>query len=286
LDLQAQLEVSIDYPEYESTDRSEVVKSLKAIRGGVEALLSAAADAEPLAQGIKTAILGRPNVGKSSLLNALLEEDRAIVTEIPGATRDVLSERMRVGQLLLKLMDTAGIRSSDDQLERMGVERSVKAAQSADLAIWVLDSSQALSPDDEDVLSLVSGKKAIAVLNKSDLAPALTAQEVSDRFNMPSVAVSAKFGQGLAELRQLITGMFQPCDAAGSDAVANLRQKKAAEEALKSVESALKAAESGLYDDIISLELSAAYGSLGAIIGETVDTDLVDKIFASFCVGK
>ncbi|MDR2649519.1 MAG: tRNA uridine-5-carboxymethylaminomethyl(34) synthesis GTPase MnmE [Clostridiales bacterium] len=287
LDAQAVLEVSIDYPEYEDADRADVIQRISEVSAKLANMAVMANLGGALASGVKTAIVGRPNTGKSSLLNALLDCDRAIVTEIPGTTRDVLSEKLHVGPLVLNLMDTAGIRQSGDVIERLGVERALACADEADLIIWVLDASCEMDNDDFSVWEVIRGRSnAIGALNKSDLPPVLRKQAIMDMFGVPFFNVSAKNSQGLDGVKAHIINMFSAGDIEPGDLLTAERHKQAAERAAAFLKSAAEAAVAGVSDDLISIDLTEAISALGEITGENAGSDLVDRIFSSFCVGK
>jgi len=287
LDAQALIEVAIDYPEYEDADRTDIIKQITAVKAEIDYMVETADLGRALANGVKTAIVGRPNTGKSSLLNALLRRDRAIVADIPGTTRDVLSEKLRVGPLILNLMDTAGIREGGGEVERMGVERTVICAGEADLILWVLDASEEMNEDDWNTWEIIKGNKnIIGLLNKSDLTVVLNSGTLSKKFQIPSFNISARYGQGLDELQSRILNLFSAGDITPGDLLSAQRHKLAAEQAGAHLGEALEAARSGMPDDFISMDLTEAISALGEITGENAGDDLIDRIFSSFCVGK
>ena len=294
----AYLESALDDPEHISLDGYEegFSRKLSRLTGRIEKLLSTSQNGKWVQDGIHTVILGKPNVGKSSILNLLLGEDRAIVTEIAGTTRDVLQERLILGGMELVITDTAGIRDTEDKIEKIGVEKSRKYAQDADLILYVIDSSAALDESDREIFSLLVGKKVIVLLNKSDLPGLVSEQEVSSLFEevfsegeRPRILrTSAAEGVGLEELEQALKeiffqGLFQSKEEL---VITNLRHSEALKEALSSLQLVKKTMEDGMPADFYSIDLMDAYTSLGRIIGEEVDDDLIEEIFSRFCMGK
>ena len=287
LDVQARIEVSIDYPEYEDAARSEIIRKISGIAAKLNDMAAAADLGRMLTNGVRTAITGRPNTGKSSLLNALLQRERAIVTDIPGTTRDVLSEKLHMGPLTLNLTDTAGIRQSGDAIERIGVERTVACAREADLILWVIDASCGLEPDDAAVWDIIKGhKNVIGVLNKSDLPGVLDSEALSRAYNIPFFNISALYSQGFEQIKEYLINLYSAGDIAPGDLISAERHRQAGERAAMSLGKALEAAEAGLPDDLISIDLSDAISALGEITGENAGSDLIDRIFSAFCVGK
>jgi tRNA modification GTPase len=284
--LLASVEAGIDFPEedIETATNSSLADEVTHNLTSIDALLSSGAYGRILRDGLATAIVGRPNVGKSSLLNALLKQDRAIVTEIPGTTRDVLEEYLNVSGIPLRILDTAGIRHTHDRIEQEGVRRSLAAIGSADIVLVVLDGSEALSDEDKRVLSEVKEKKAIAVINKSDLPRRM------EKLEWPpvQVTVSCRTGAGLDDLRQSIFEMvMQGAVMAGEHAWAvNQRHKTALEQTRESLQKARESAVSGLSPEFIALDLRGALDSIGLITGATYTEDILEKIFSDFCIGK
>ena len=261
---------------------------MRGIAAEVERLLKSSESGRMLKEGIKTVILGKPNAGKSSLLNVLLGEERAIVTEIAGTTRDVLEEQLQLGEVSLQLLDTAGIRSTEDVVEQIGVERARKQAEDADLILYVADSSRVLDESDEEILKLLEGKKALVLLNKSDLAPVITPQIMRERTGHPVLVISAKEGAGIQELEEKIRSLFFRGEVDFNDEVliTNLRQKQALMDASKSLSMVIESIENGMPEDFFTIDLKDAYTSLGFIIGEEIGDDLANEIFGKFCMGK
>lgn len=284
------VEAALDDPEHISLDgySEELLEKMRGIAAEVERLLKSSESGRMLKEGIKTVILGKPNAGKSSLLNVLLGEERAIVTEIAGTTRDVLEEQLQLGEVSLQLLDTAGIRSTEDVVEQIGVERARKQAEDADLILYVADSSRVLDENDEEILKLLEDKKALVLLNKSDLAPVITPQIMRERTGHPVLVISAKEGAGIQELEEKIRSLFFRGEVDFNDEVliTNLRQKQALMDASKSLSMVIESIENGMPEDFFTIDLKDAYTSLGFIIGEEIGDDLANEIFGKFCMGK
>lgn len=284
------VEAALDDPEHISLDgyNEELLEKMRGIAAEVERLLKSSESGRMLKEGIKTVILGKPNAGKSSLLNVLLGEERAIVTEIAGTTRDVLEEQLQLGEVSLQLLDTAGIRSTEDVVEQIGVERARKQAEDADLILYVADSSRVLDESDEEILKLLEGKKALVLLNKSDLDPVITPQIMRERTGHPVLVISAKEGAGIQELEEKIRSLFFRGEVDFNDEVliTNLRQKQALMDASKSLSMVIESIENGMPEDFFTIDLKDAYTSLGFIIGEEIGDDLANEIFGKFCMGK
>ncbi len=281
----ASVEAEIDFPEdVESGSGKELGEDVARVLEGIDGLLSGASFGRILRDGFATAIVGRPNVGKSSLLNALLRHDRAIVTEVPGTTRDVLEEYVNVAGVPLRILDTAGIRHSHDVVEQEGIRRSLAALGSADLVLVVLDGSQQLTPEDRLVLDKVGGKNAIAVINKSDLPQTL---EINGQA-AARVAVSCRTGAGLEDLRQAIANTVKKGSVASREHAwaVNQRHRTALEQTKRSLQTALETIASGLSPEFIAVDLRGALDSLGLIIGATYTEDILERIFNEFCIGK
>jgi tRNA modification GTPase len=241
-----------------------------------------------LKEGINTVIVGKPNVGKSSLLNLLVGQDRAIVTDIAGTTRDVLEEQINLNGIILNLMDTAGIRDTEDVVERIGVDRARDYAAKADLVIYVIDASSELDGDDYEIIKLLSDKQAVILLNKSDLSVKITEEDIKERINKPIISFSAKENKGLKNLEETISHIFFRGELKYNDEIfsVNVRQKNSLKLSLDYLLNVIKSVEDGMPEDFYSIDLMGAYEELGKIIGESVEDDLVEEIFSKFCMGK
>ena len=252
-----------------------------------EELLTGAEEGRVLREGIRTVIVGKPNVGKSSLLNVLAGDERAIVTEIAGTTRDALEEQIRIRGLTLNLVDTAGIRETEDVVERIGVDRAKNMVNEADLVLYVVDSSSVLDENDEEIISFLKDQNVIVLLNKSDLPSAVNSEMIQERLSKPVISVSAREETGIEEFADLLEKMFLEGRVSFNDEVylTNARQKNAMEEAKRSFERVKESIEAGMPEDFFSIDLMAAYDSLGQILGESVGEDLVNEIFSKFCMG-
>ncbi|MCR4648905.1 MAG: tRNA uridine-5-carboxymethylaminomethyl(34) synthesis GTPase MnmE [Lachnospiraceae bacterium] len=291
----ANIEACLDDPEHMSLDgfEDELEVKLKEIRVKIEALIKSYDSGKIIKEGINTAIVGKPNAGKSSILNMILNEERAIVTEIEGTTRDTLEETIDIGGITLNLVDTAGIHDSEDVVEKIGIERAKSAIEKADLVLYVTDSSKDPDNMDDQIISLIEGKKSICLMNKSDLQREMTKQEINAHFEDCETRpvflyTSAKTGEGKEELFNTIKELFFEGQLSFNDEimVSNLRQKNNLVDADASICKVLESIENGMPEDFLSIDLMSAYASLGEIIGEEVNDDLVDKIFSEFCMGK
>lgn len=287
--LLATLEVAIDYADEDLTILTprEIQAELTDIRAAVAALVASHTRGRLLREGASTVIVGRPNTGKSSLLNALLGEARAIVTEIPGTTRDVIEEQIDLAGVPLRLLDTAGIRHTEDVVERMGVERSRTSLAEADLLLLVLDGSQSLTAEDRALLADVQGRTVIVVLNKGDLPAAVTADDVHALLDAPVVTLSATTGAGLAQLEETISALLLGAAVVSEGPqLANLRQREAAERAVHALDAALATLAAGGSEELVAVDAMEAAAALGEISGEHVREDVIAELFARFCVGK
>ncbi|HJB88129.1 MAG TPA: tRNA uridine-5-carboxymethylaminomethyl(34) synthesis GTPase MnmE, partial [Candidatus Blautia excrementigallinarum] len=254
----------------------------------VETLLKSADDGRMIQEGIKTVILGKPNAGKSSLLNFLVGEDRAIVTDIAGTTRDTLEEYISLHGISLRIIDTAGIRETEDVVEKIGVGKAKKMAEDADLILYVVDSSLPLDENDREIMELLGGRKSIVIYNKTDLESVVDIKELKEKTGSPVIPVSVVEETGITELEETIKKMFFRGEISFDDEVyiTNARHKTALEEALESLKMVRESIETGMSEDFFSIDLMSAYESLGKIVGESVGEDLVNEIFSRFCVGK
>ena len=284
------IESALDDPEHISLDGypEELGKKVDNLSDEVQKLLINAEDGRVLREGIKTVIIGKPNAGKSSLLNVLAGDERAIVTDIAGTTRDTLEEQIQIRGLSLCMVDTAGIRQTEDVVEKIGVERARAYAKDADLVLYVVDSSIPLDENDEEILEILRDKKAIILLNKSDLTPVVTKEMLEARTDMPVLAISARQEQGVELLEEQIKSMFFAGELSFNDEVyiTNVRHKTALEEAYQSLTMVENSIAMEMPEDFFSIDLMNAYEALGRIVGESVGEDLVNEIFSKFCTGK
>ena len=289
LEITAFIEAALDDPEHYSLDGygEKARPKLEELKTQIEALLSSSDNGRVLAEGIRTAIVGRPNVGKSSLLNCLLGFERAIVTRIPGTTRDTIEESCRVGQLVLKLSDTAGIRESEDVVERIGIDRAREAVRGADLILLLWDGTKQPEAEDKALLELCEGKPALLLLNKADLGLKADPAALEKETGRPCFAVSAKSGQGLGPVLERVQEMFRLEEIRQQPVlVTNIRHKALLQEAAGALENALNTLRSGAPEDFLTIDLMDAYRALGLIIGEEAGEDLINEIFGKFCMGK
>ena len=347
----AYIEAALDDPEHMEIDGygKMLLPIVQGCSSRIRELVRTADDGRILKEGIRTVILGKPNVGKSSLLNALVGSDRAIVTQIPGTTRDALEETIRMGEITLHMMDTAGIRDTQDVIEKIGVEKSLEYAARADLILWVVDGARELDEDDQEILEIIRNKKTILLLNKQDLSPVVDLSELKQAFGeevsfctpeemehlrqtdsvdaemdrsrkepsypanltdpcqsvcqensrkidqredrqnrIPVIGISALRETGLEDLKQTLLYMFYNRDINFNDQVyiTNIRQKESLIAADHSLQKTMDSIESGMPEDFYTIDLMDAYASLGKVIGESVEDDLADEIFAKFCMGK
>lgn len=254
----------------------------------IDKLLKSSDNGRILKEGINTVIVGKPNAGKSSLLNILVGADRAIVTDIAGTTRDVLEEQINLDGITLNLVDTAGIRDTDDIVEKIGVDRAKQYADSADLIIYVIDSSTELDDNDFSIIDILKDKNAIVLLNKSDLSTITTEDIVKKYLDKPVIYISAKDRTGIDELESKISEMFLHGQVSFNDEVyiTNIRHKNSLTEALNSLKLVVESINNDMPEDFYSIDLMNAYEELGLIIGEAVDDDLMQEIFSKFCMGK
>lgn len=284
------IESALDDPEHISLDGygERLLAVLCGWERELERLIHSFSDGRILSEGIRTVILGKPNAGKSSLLNVLVGEERAIVTEIAGTTRDVLEEDILIEGMNLHIVDTAGIRSTEDQIEKIGISRAIKAAAEADLILYVVDASVPLDENDEQIIEFIRDKKAIVLFNKDDLNAVFSFEELQKRFGHPVFSVSAKEKTGFDSLKREILSMFDQGKIDFNDQIliTNMRQERAISEAFESIQLVKKAIQEELPEDFYSIDLMNAYEKLGLIIGEAVEDDLIHEIFSRFCMGK
>ena len=284
------IEAALDDPEHYELDGygEQLLPVIEHLIKELRELLRNSDNGRILSEGLKTVIVGKPNAGKSSLMNLLLGTEYAIVTDVAGTTRDVLEKDFNLDGITLHITDTAGIRNTDDAVEKIGVERAKQALSEADLVLYVIDSSSEINEEDEEIMSCIHDKKMIVLLNKCDLSPVVTEQTVKERLGVPVIFCSAKYGDGLRELTDQIKEMFLQGDLKFNDEVyiTNLRQKECLMKALDSLVLVRESILDMVPEDFYTVDLLNAYESLGLIIGEAVTDDLVDKIFHEFCMGK
>ena len=293
LDVLAQVEVNIDYPEYDDVE-TLTTKMLKekalAVRDRIKQLEQTAKQGKILREGLATAIVGRPNVGKSSLLNHLLHEDKAIVTDIAGTTRDVIEEYVNVRGVPLKLIDTAGIRETDDKVEKIGVERSRQAIDQADLVMLLLNASEPLTAEDQELLAATADKKRIVVLNKTDLPQQLDQAELQTYLKPAEevIALSVLANAGIDQLEEQIAKLFFGGieNSQTTVIVTNARHVALLNKAEQSLTAVLQGIEAGMPVDLCQIDMTAAWDSLGEITGDSYQDELLDQLFSQFCLGK
>ena len=284
------IETALDDPEHVSLEGypEQLHEIMSDAHSKVKKLLDSSDNGKMLKEGINTAIVGKPNAGKSSLLNILVGEERAIVTEIAGTTRDILQEQIQIGGIGLNVIDTAGIRDTEDIVEKIGVNKSREYIEKADLIIYVVDSSTELDENDQEIIEAIQNKKAIVLLNKSDLDAKTDASVLQTQLSKPILSISAKNNTGIHELETLIEEMFFSGKLSFNDEVyiTNIRQKNALAEAQNSLKMVLQSIADGMPEDFFTIDMMNAYEALGTIIGESVGEDLVNEIFSKFCMGK
>ena len=284
------IESALDDPEHISLDGydEEITKMLNENINKISKLVNSFDNGRIMKEGIKTVILGKPNAGKSSLLNLMLGEDRAIVTDIEGTTRDTLEENINFNGLSLKIIDTAGIRDTEDLVERIGVNKAKEIAKEGDLIIYVVDGSRELDDNDREIIKLINDKQAIILVNKSDMDTVINIDELKKDSNRDVILFSAKNGEGMDQLEEEIRNMFYSGKVTYNDQVyiTNARHKEALENALESLKQVKNSVDAGMPEDFYSIDLMDAYTDLGLIIGESVEDDLVNEIFSKFCMGK
>ena len=284
------IESALDDPEHISLDGydEEITEMLNENINKISKLVNSFDNGRIMKEGIKTVILGKPNAGKSSLLNLMLGEDRAIVTDIEGTTRDTLEENINFNGLSLKIIDTAGIRDTEDLVERIGVNKAKEIAKEGDLIIYVVDGSRELDDNDREIIKLINDKQAIILVNKSDMDTVINIDELKKDSNRDVILFSAKNGEGMDQLEEEIRNMFYSGKVTYNDQVyiTNARHKEALENALESLKQVKNSVDAGMPEDFYSIDLMDAYTDLGLIIGESVEDDLVNEIFAKFCMGK
>lgn len=286
----AYIESALDDPEHYEMEHygEELLPKIEKIKNEIDILLKTADNGSLLKEGINTVILGKPNAGKSSLLNALLGKDKAIVTEIEGTTRDALEEQINLNGITLNIIDTAGIRKTQDVVEKIGVNRAKDYAKEADLIIYVVDSSKKLDQNDYDIINLIRDKKVIILLNKSDLEQVIELDDLKTYLDKKMILISAKLNDGIERLEEEIKNMFFQGEITVNDEVfiTNVRQKALLRDANESFDMVISSIKDNMPEDFYSIDLMNAYENLGKIIGESVEEDLVNEIFHKFCMGK
>lgn len=291
VELMAHIEVNIDYPEHDVEEMTNrfIREKCEAAIAEIDRLLNTASQGKILREGLTTAIVGRPNVGKSSLLNALARENKAIVTDIPGTTRDVIEEYVTVGGIPLRLLDTAGIRETADVVEKIGVERSLEALEQADLLLFVINGNEPLEEEERRLMARLAGRQTIVIVNKTDLPLRVEMADIRERFPEERIVhMAAARHEGLDALERAIRGLFFSGELASQDLtyVSNVRHIHLLRESGNALRDALAAAEAGMPIDLIQIDLHRSWELLGEIIGEAVSESLLDQIFSQFCLGK
>lgn len=292
LEILAQVEVNIDYPEYDDVEEATgtfLMEEARKIEESITNLLQTANQGKILREGLSTVIVGKPNVGKSSMLNNLIQDNKAIVTEIAGTTRDVLEEYVNVRGVPLRLVDTAGIRETEDIVEKIGVERSREALKKADLILYVLNNNEILTEEDYKLAEIIKNEDVIVIINKTDLETKLDLEEVKTMIgDAPIVKTSMLSQQGIEELEEQIRTLFFAGEVSNQDMtyVSNARHISLLKSAKTSISDAISAAEAGVPVDMIQIDLIKTWELLGEVIGESVDDGLIDQLFSQFCLGK
>ena len=290
LDLMADVEASIDYPEYdiEEVTNNKILSVINEIKIKLEKLSSSFKNGKVLREGIKTAIVGKPNAGKSSLLNNILNEERAIVSDKKGTTRDTIEEFVTINGISLKLIDTAGIRNTTDEIEKIGVEKSKKIIDNAELVIAIFDGSQALENEDYEILNLIGNKNAILLVNKMDIVDGSLVINELQKYNKDIIKISAKTGDGVEKLYDRIYEMYKINDIELDDGeiLTNIRHKGQIDEAIKSINAVKDTIDNHMPVDIIEIYLKQVLADLGKITGDDISEDIINEIFSKFCLGK
>lgn len=292
LETLAQVEVNIDYPEYDEVEEM-TTKILKEktieVKEHLEQILETAQQGKILRDGLATAIIGRPNVGKSSLLNAFVRSDKAIVTNIAGTTRDVVEEYVNIKGVPLKLIDTAGIRETEDEVERIGVSRSRNAIKEAELVLLIFDQNQKLTEEDFELLNLTAGKERLIILNKIDLEPKLNIGKLKEKLKEEElISISVTEEKGIEEIENKIVDLFFTGKTGEKDAtyISNIRHISLLEGAHQALEEVLEGIELGMPVDLVQIDLTRAWNKLGEVTGDAVQDELITQLFSQFCLGK
>lgn len=286
----AYIESALDDPENYSLDKypKKLEKIINYMQKDIDKLINSFSNGKIIKEGVETVIIGRPNAGKSSLLNLLLKEDRAIVSDIEGTTRDIIREYIKLGDISLNIVDTAGIRNTEDYIEKIGVDKAKNIAINADFVLLVIDATKSLSEEDIELIDYIKDKKAIILLNKADSEILLSVDDIKKYTDKKIILFSAKESIGLSELEEEIKLMFYRGDIDFNDQIyiTNERHIEALEEAKESLDMVLSSIEEELPEDFYSIDMLNAYESLGSITGEAIDDDLANEIFSKFCMGK
>ena len=291
MDSLVDITVNIDYPDedIEQLTFEKLIAALGSVRGKIEDLLRTSDTGRIISEGLKVSIIGKPNVGKSSLMNALLNETRAIVTEVPGTTRDTIEEMITIRGIPIRLTDTAGIHETDDVVEKIGIEKSKEAFNNADLVILMIDTSRPLDDEDISIIEHIGDRKVFAIMNKSDLPSEFASAEIARLLpDAPIIAASVTGGQGIEEIENIIEELVYGGKVKQNEStmITNVRHKRLLEEASQSIADAIEGAEERQPLELIEIDANAAYESLGMIIGEAVEEDIINEVFARFCLGK
>lgn len=291
VDILVNITVNIDYPDedIEEITYDKLLKDLEAVKFSIDSLRESFQTGRILKEGLRVSIIGKPNVGKSSLMNALLKEERAIVTDIPGTTRDTIEESLSVRGIPIIITDTAGIRETDDVIEKIGIEKSKEAFNSADLIIFILDNSKTLEEADFDIIEKIQGRNALVLVNKTDLERVIDLKEIEKRLpkaEILEVAISKEVG--IKELEEKIEALVYGCKVKAGEGlmVTNVRHKEILDLAGEAVADSLVMVQSGEALEFLEIDVNRAYELLGSIVGETVEGDIIDQVFARFCLGK
>ena len=290
LDIMADIEANIDYPEYdvEEVTSNKLIEILEKTKNDLNKLYNSFESGKILKEGIKTSIIGKPNVGKSSLLNLILKEERAIVTEYEGTTRDTIEEFISIEGIPLKIIDTAGIRNTDNEVEKIGINKSREIAENSDLIIAMFDISREITDEDEDILNIIKDKNAIIVLNKIDLINSVNKRENFEKYNKPIIEMSTLENRGIDELSTTIKELYSRdlLNVDSENIVTNLRHQNLINKALEATNRALEETNAGQPLDIIAIYIKEILENLGKITGENVSDDIINEIFSKFCLGK
>lgn len=290
LDILAHIEAEVEFSEEDIDEvvNEKVIKDCEEVKGQMEDLLKNADKGKILREGLNVIIVGKPNVGKSSLLNALLEEKRAIVTDVPGTTRDTIEEYINIDGIPVKLIDTAGIREARNEVEKIGVERTKECIDKADLILFMIDGSREIDDEDMKIIEIAKNRDVIVIINKHDLPMNVDIEYIKKTFyNKPVLYVSVKTNEGISSIKEEITNFVYKGKVSVKDIyVTNIRHKKALNDAIESIENGITTIKNGYPIDMASIDIKDAYLKLGEITGKTVSEDIIDRIFTNFCIGK